>query len=83
LAWDITFSETASATQNYFQKITVNSYFSAGAMSGDSPLIAELSREDADVTLFALAPNSIAYLGPVYDPFFTATEWTNYSGTIT
>ena len=52
-------------------------------MSGDSPLIAELSREDADVTLFALAPNSIAYLGPVYDPFFTATEWTNYSGTIT
>jgi hypothetical protein len=36
--------------------------------------IAALNRTDADVSLFAFAPNIVGFLGPVDDPFFVATQ---------
>lgn len=38
-----------------------------------------LNRTDADVSIFFLAPNSVAYLSPVEDPFFAANIPTNVS----
>lgn len=36
--------------------------------------IAPLDREDADISLFLLSSNSIYYLNPVSDPFFSANQ---------
>ncbi|KAG8526380.1 uncharacterized protein KY384_000373 [Bacidia gigantensis] len=41
--------------------------------------IPELNRTDADVTIMFLAPNTVSYLSPVYDPWFHATTPTNLS----
>jgi hypothetical protein len=56
-----------------------NSAFASEAGSPDESWIpsSDLSLDDADVTLFSLAPNLIAYLGPICDPFFAATQWTS------
>lgn len=40
-----------------------------------------MTRDDAEVTLFALATNGLTYYAPVYDPFFAATSWVNDTGT--
>ena len=42
-------------------------------------VIPELSRDDADVTIMFLAPNTISYRSPVYDPWFMATTKSNLS----
>jgi hypothetical protein len=56
-----------------------NSTLASEAGSPDASWIpsSDLSLDDADVTLFSLAPNIIAYLGPIHDPFFAATQWTS------
>ena len=36
--------------------------------------IPALNRTNADVSLFAFAPNIVGFLGPVDDPFFMATQ---------
>ena len=44
-----------------------------GNPTGTWQPVPALSRSDADVALFLLAPNSVKYTGPVKDPWFTAT----------
>lgn len=43
----------------------------AGESRGWNP-IPEFNRTDADVSVFFLSQNAVAYLEPVYDPFFSA-----------
>ena len=59
---------------NNLLKINVSSFH---AVVGNPDTLWEpvptLSRSDADVSLFLLAPNSVKYIGPVNDPWFSAT----------